>query len=69
MEKAKQLFDMANKITKAEWPLAKASVSPCPTLRVISAVTRFLDKLEGQGQARAAPKTMRELMGGALATA
>ena len=31
-------------ITGAEWPLAKAPVSPCPTLKVIGAVTAILDK-------------------------
>ena len=62
-EKAAQLFALANKVTGAEWPVAKASVSPCPTLRVISAVTAVLDKLENNQRKRAAPKTMRELMG------
>ena len=64
MEKATQLFTLANQVTGAEWPLAKAPVSPCPTLRVIAAVTRALDSIENKQRQRAAPKTMREVMDG-----
>jgi hypothetical protein len=49
-------------VTGAVWPPAKAPKSPCPTLKVISAVTALLDKKEemqrGVG-ARALP-TSRE---------
>jgi len=69
MEKAGQLFAVANQITNAEWPTAKAPVSPCPTLRVISSITKLLDKLEGDSMKRDSPKTMRELMNRGLVAA
>ena len=52
------------KVTGAEWPLAKAPVSPCPTLKVIGFVTSILDNketLERQLGAKK-PKTMQEVM-------
>jgi hypothetical protein len=44
--KAEVLFDLTSKVTGAEWPMAMAPVSPCPTLKVISAVTAVLDRKE-----------------------
>jgi protochlorophyllide reductase len=61
-EKALSLFQLANKVTGAEWPLAKSPVSPCPTLRVIASITRALDALEERQTPRQAPKTMGELL-------
>ena len=37
---------MHAQITEAVWPPAKAPVSPCPTLKVVSFVTALLDKKE-----------------------
>jgi len=59
IEKARQLFEYSTKITGAEWPLAKAPKSPCPTLKVISFVTSILDKQE---EKKMKPKTMKEAM-------
>jgi len=63
-EKAQLLFKYATQITKAEWPLAKGAVSPCPTLRVIGAITAILDKQEElqRKTKRAQPKTMGEVL-------
>jgi hypothetical protein len=41
-----KLFDYATQITKAEWPDIKAVTSPCPTLKVISAVTKNMVQKE-----------------------
>ena len=50
-------------VTGAEWPLAKAPVSPCPTLKVIGFVTSILDNKESlERQLSAKPKTMQEVM-------
>jgi len=57
-EKAQLLWKYATEITGAEWPLAKSPVSPCPTLRVIGAVTAILDKKEElQRSLRTGPST------------
>jgi protochlorophyllide reductase len=45
-DKARKLFDYATYITAAEWPSAKQPISPCPTLRVIGAVTSMLNAKE-----------------------
>jgi hypothetical protein len=39
IETASNLFEYSNGITGAEWPDLKQIVSPCPTLKVITAVT------------------------------
>jgi len=49
-------------VTEAEWPLAKAPVSPCPTLKVIGFVTALLDGKEQLERKATAPKTMGEAM-------
>ena len=36
------LFRLSNEITGAEWPFAKAITSPCPTLKVIGAVSQAM---------------------------
>jgi hypothetical protein len=41
-----KLFETATEITGAEWPDIKAVVSPCPTLKVITAVTKGMVKRE-----------------------
>lgn len=54
IETAKILFDTSTSITGAEWPTLKQITSPCPTLKVIGAVTRGMVKREEL-------KRMREL--------
>lgn len=46
IEKAKKLFDTSTSITGAEWPTLKQITSPCPTLKVIGAVTKGMVKRE-----------------------
>mmetsp|Transcript_8447 Transcript_8447/g.17588 ORF Transcript_8447/g.17588 Transcript_8447/m.17588 type:complete len:599 (+) Transcript_8447:200-1996(+) len=46
IEKAKKLFDTSTDITGAEWPTLKQITSPCPTLKVIGAVTQGMVKRE-----------------------
>jgi len=41
-----KLFDYATEITEAEWPDVKAINSPCPTLKVIGAVTKGMVQRE-----------------------
>ena len=41
-----KLFDYASEITGAEWPPIRAVTSPCPTLKVIGAVTKGAVKRE-----------------------
>jgi protochlorophyllide reductase len=68
MEKATELFKYSTEITSAEWPQTKSTVSPCPTLVVIGAVTNMLDKLEQSGKGsgiatqKKRPKSMEEAM-------
>lgn len=59
-EKMAQLWKYATEITGANWALAKAPTSPCPTLKVISLVTAVLDKQ--QELTRAPPKDMKEAL-------
>lgn len=40
IDKAYKLFSLAQKVTKAEWPKIKVVTSPCPTLKVVGAVTK-----------------------------
>ncbi len=54
IEKAAKLFDTSTSITGAEWPTLKQITSPCPTLKVIGAVTKGMVKREEL-------KRMREL--------
>jgi len=61
VEKATLLWKLASQVTEAEWPLAKAPVSPCPTLKVIGFVTALLDGKE-ELERKAAPKTMGEAL-------
>jgi protochlorophyllide reductase len=46
LETATTLFETATKITNADWPAAKQITSPCPTLKVIGAVTQGMVKRE-----------------------
>jgi hypothetical protein len=46
IETAVNLFRYATEITGAEWPDIKAVTSPCPTLKVIGAVTKGMVKRE-----------------------
>jgi hypothetical protein len=48
------LFDYSNDITGAEWPELKQVVSPCPTLKVVGAITKTMVQREEL-------KRMREL--------
>ena len=54
IDTAKKLFDTSVSITGAEWPTLKQVTSPCPTLKVIGAVTKGMVKREEL-------KRMREL--------
>jgi len=54
VETAVKLFDYSTQVTGAEWPELKAITSPCPTLKVIGAVTKGMVKREEL-------KRMREL--------
>ena len=49
-----KLFDYSNEITGAEWPSLKQVVSPCPTLKVVGAITKGMVQREEL-------KRMREL--------
>jgi len=40
IDKAHKLFHLSQKVTNAEWPKIKVVTSPCPTLKVIGAVTK-----------------------------
>lgn len=68
-EKASMLFKYSTEVTGAVWQQAKQPISPCPTLRVIGAVTAILDnkeKLKKSGalmKPRVAPQTMKEALG------
>lgn len=46
VEAAVKLFHYATEITGAEWPDIRAVTSPCPTLKVIGAVTKGMVKRE-----------------------
>jgi hypothetical protein len=46
VEAAVKLFHCATEITGAEWPDIRAVTSPCPTLKVIGAVTKGMVKRE-----------------------
>lgn len=46
IESSKKLFDTAASITGAEFPTMKQITSPCPTLKVIGAVTKGMVKRE-----------------------
>lgn len=46
IETASKLFDTSTEITGAEWPTLKQITSPCPTLKVIGAVTQGMVKRE-----------------------
>jgi hypothetical protein len=46
IETASKLFDYASQITGADWPELKQVTSPCPTLKVIGAVTQGMVKRE-----------------------
>lgn len=54
IETAKKLFDTSTAITGAEWTSLKQITSPCPTLKVIGAITKGM-------VAREELKRMREL--------
>jgi hypothetical protein len=46
IETATKLFETSTQITGAEWPELKQVTSPCPTLKVIGAVTQGMVKRE-----------------------
>lgn len=46
IETQMKLFEYATQITGAEWPALKQVTSPCPTLKVIGAVTQGMVKRE-----------------------
>lgn len=46
IDAASKLFETSSKITGAEWPTLKQITSPCPTLKVIGAVTQGMVKRE-----------------------
>lgn len=67
-EKAALLFRLSTEVTGAQWMPAKSPVSPCPTLRVIGAVTALLENKERaqalklRGLVKPAPKTVAEAL-------
>jgi protochlorophyllide reductase len=46
IDTAIKLFEYSTKITEAQWPKLKQVTSPCPTLKVIGAVTQAMVKRE-----------------------
>jgi NAD(P)-dependent dehydrogenase (short-subunit alcohol dehydrogenase family)/predicted CopG family antitoxin len=40
IDAAFQLYNLANQITNTEWPAIKQVTSPCPTLKVVGAITK-----------------------------
>jgi len=40
IDQAHHLFELAEQVTQADWPHVKVVTSPCPTLKVIGAVTK-----------------------------
>lgn len=46
IDTASKLFEYSTKVTGAEWPELKQITSPCPTLKVIGAVTQGMVKRE-----------------------
>lgn len=65
-EKTDLLWKYSTQMTGAEWAPAKAPISPCPTLRVISFVTNLLDSQEANSlkqKKKGTPRTMGELVG------
>lgn len=54
------MWKYSTKVTGAEWPLAKAPVSPCPTLKVISLVTAIAETKEDAQRKLKKPQTMKE---------
>lgn len=61
--KSDLMFKYSTQVTGAEWPVAKAPVSPCPTLKVISAVTALVEKKEAAGRAlKKRPESMKEAL-------
>lgn len=60
-----KLFNLATEITGAEWPELKQITSPCPTLKVIGAVTQGMVKREELKRVRTSD---REGMDGSTAS-
>ena len=61
--KSDLMFKYSTQVTGAEWPVAKAPVSPCPTLKVISAVTALVETKEAAGRAlKKNPESMKEAL-------
>lgn len=58
------MWKYSTQATEALWPSAKQPVSPCPTLKVIAAVTAVLERTEEstRGEKGAPPKSMGEMM-------
>jgi hypothetical protein len=56
LELCVELFQCATKITGAQWPEAKTFTSPCPTLKVIGAIsTNMIAREELKRMAVSAP--------------
>jgi hypothetical protein len=53
--KAQLLFEYAQSVTGSEWPEANQPRSPCPTLKVVGEVTKFLENREEQKRMRYRP--------------
>lgn len=54
-ELGSELFKLSAKVTGAEWPEAYQPKSPCPTLKVIGAVTAYMNAKEEAKRMKAGP--------------
>jgi hypothetical protein len=71
-ETAADLFKYSTMVTGAEWPPANQPKSPCPTLKVIGAVTAFVNAKEEAKRMEPKPGMVAgagKLMGGTAAIA
>ena len=59
-ETTADLFRFATRVTGADWEEARSYTSPCPTLRVIAAVTTLIEKREDLEHERMMRKRVAE---------
>lgn len=57
-ELCSELFKLSSKVTGAEWPKAYQPKSPCPTLKVVGAVTSYMNAKEEAKRMKAEPGTV-----------
>ena len=56
------MWKFSSKVTGAVWSVARAPVSPCPTLKVISLVTAIAETKEAAQRKLKKPQTMKEAL-------